>query len=266
MSAEALLELAGISFCYPGAAKPVLDGLDFELRAGDRIGLYGPNGSGKTTLLHVMMGLLRPTVGEVRFRGRVVRTEKEFRAVRQGVGLLLQNADDQIIYPTVLDDVAFGPLNRGLSRPEARRAAEAALALLGLEGFADRLAHKLSGGEKKLVSLAGVLAMEPEALLLDEPTNGLDPETRDHIVAVLGRLGKPYVVISHDWDFLAQVTDRYCTIEHGRLNRDARFVLHEHVHGHPLGNLEHRHAVEQDCPGPRAKQADRFDAVRGGGA
>jgi len=251
MASEALLELSGISFVYPGAARPVLDGLDFDLRPGERIGLYGPNGSGKTTMLHVLMGLLRPTAGEVRFRGRVVRTEKEFRAVRQGVGLLLQNADDQIIYPTVLDDVAFGPLNRGLSRAAARQAAEAALNLLGLEGFGDRLAHKLSGGEKKLVSLAGVLAMEPEALLLDEPTNGLDPETRDRIVGILGRLGKPYVVISHDWDFLARVAQRFCTIEHGRLNRDARFVLHEHVHGHPLGNLDHRHEVEDHC-GPQA--------------
>ena len=117
------------------------------------------------------MGLLRPTAGEVRFRGRVVRTEKEFRAVRQGVGLLLQNADDQIIYPTVLDDVAFGPLNRGLSRAAARQAAEAALNLLGLEGFGDRLAHKLSGGEKKLVSLAGVLAMDPRKMAMSATLN-----------------------------------------------------------------------------------------------
>jgi cobalt/nickel transport system ATP-binding protein len=239
--AEALLSLTDIAFTYPGTARPVLSGLDFQFCTGDRIGLFGPNGSGKTTLLHIMMGLLRPDRGEVRFRGRVVRREKEFRAVRQGIGLLLQNADDQIIYPTVLDDVAFGPLNRGLSREAAKGLAEETLHLLGLGGFAERLTHKLSGGEKKLVSLAGVLAMEPEALLLDEPSNDLDPATRDRLVAILAQLGKPMIVISHDWDFLAQVAGRFHRIEGGRLIRDERLFLHRHVHGHPLGDIEHEH-------------------------
>ncbi len=238
---ESLLALSSIGFTYLGADRPILSGVDFAFGPGERIGLFGPNGSGKTTLLHVMMGLLRPDTGEVRFKGRVVTTEKEFRAVRQSIGLLLQNADDQIIYPTVLDDVAFGPLNRGLSQAAARNLAEQTLDMLGLAGFGDRLAHKLSGGEKKLVSLAGVLAMEPEALLLDEPTNGLDPETRDRIVDILARLGKPLIVISHDWDFLAQVTETYYSIEKGRLLRDPDFILHRHVHGHPLGDVGHHH-------------------------
>jgi cobalt/nickel transport system ATP-binding protein len=242
---EALLALADITFTYPGAARPVLSGLDFAFGPGDRIGLFGPNGSGKTTLLHVMMGLLRPDAGQVRFRGREVRTEKEFRAVRQGIGLLLQNADDQIIYPTVLDDVAFGPLNRGLSQEAARRQAEDTLAMLGLAGFAERLTHRLSGGEKKLVSLAGVLAMEPEALLLDEPTNDLDPPTRDRIVEILGRLAKPMIVISHDWDFLAQVAECFYRIEEGRLIRDEHSFVHRHVHLHPLGDIEHRHVAQR---------------------
>jgi cobalt/nickel transport system ATP-binding protein len=238
---EPLLALSGITCSYPGAIRPVLSGLDFSFGPGERIGLFGPNGSGKTTLLSVMMGLIRPDQGEVRFMGRVVTTEKEFRAVRQRLGLLLQNADDQIIYPTVLDDVAFGPLNRGLSPEAARQVAERTLDMLGLGDFGERLAHRLSGGEKKLVSLAGVLAMEPEALLLDEPTNGLDPETRDRIVDILARLGKPLIVISHDWDFLVQVTSVYYTIDKGRLLHDPDFVPHRHVHGHPLGNIEHHH-------------------------
>jgi len=239
--AEALLELTGIAFAYPGTAKKVLSGLDLAFRPGDRIGLFGPNGSGKTTLLHIMMGLLRPDAGEVRFKDRPVTTEKDFRAVRQAIGLVLQQADDQIIYPTVLDDVAFGPLNRGLSQEAAERLAKDTLSMLGLSGFGDRLAHKLSGGEKKLVSLAGILAMEPEALLLDEPTSGLDPETRDRLIAILVKLAKPVIIISHDWDFLARVTDTYYSIEHGRLASSPGIVLHRHVHGHPLGNLEHQH-------------------------
>lgn len=238
---EPLLELSQVEFAYPGAAVPVLSGLDFRFKAPERIGLYGPNGSGKTTLLHVIMGLLRPQSGQVRHKGRVVATERDFRDVRRSIGMLLQNADDQIIYPTVLDDVAFGPLNRGLPRVAARELAERTLAMLGLEGFGDRLAHRLSGGEKKLVSLAGVLAMEPEALLLDEPTGGLDPDTRNRLVHILAHLAKPLIVISHDWDFLAQVTDTYYSIQGGRLIRNPDFVLHRHVHGHPMGDHEHHH-------------------------
>lgn len=239
--AQPLLTLSDISYTYPGAARPVLSRVDFRFGPGERIGLFGPNGSGKTTLLHVMMGLLRPTHGEVRFRGRRVVSEKEFREVRQAIGLLLQNADDQIIYPTVLDDVAFGPLNRGLGSRAARAVAEGTLEMLGLGDCGERLAHRLSGGEKKLVALAGVLAMEPEALLLDEPTNDLDPTTRNRLVDILSRLGKPLIVISHDWDFLAQVADSFHTIEQGRLVRDPDFVLHRHVHSHPLGDVEHAH-------------------------
>lgn len=239
--AEPLLSLSGVTYAYPGSPRPVLENLDFEFAPGERIGLFGPNGSGKTTLLHVMMGLVRPDSGEVRYKGARAVTEKDFRAVRRGIGLLLQNADDQIIYPTVLDDVAFGPLNCGLSVRDARAKAEATLAMLGLTGFGERLSHRLSGGEKKLVSLAGVLAMDPEALFLDEPTNGLDPQTRGRIVEVLCRLGKPLIVISHDWDFLVQVTGLYYSIEDGRLRRDPDFILHRHVHGHPLGDHAHHH-------------------------
>jgi len=238
---ESLLTLTGIAFTYPGAGQPVLSDLNFTFGPEERVGFFGPNGSGKTTLLHIMMGLLRPDAGEVRHKGRVMTTEKDFQAVRRSLGLLLQNADDQIIYPTVLDDVAFGPLNCGLCVEEAKAVAERTLDMLGLSGFGERLAHRLSGGEKKLVSLAGVLAMEPEALLLDEPTNGLDPETRTRIVDILAHLGKPLIVISHDWDFLAQVTHSYYTIESGRLLHNPDFVLHRHVHGHPLGDHDHQH-------------------------
>ncbi len=239
--AEPLLTLAGISFAHPGASQPVLANLDFSFGPGERIGLFGPNGSGKTTLLHIMLGLLKPDSGEVRHRGRALTTDKDYQVLRQSLGLLLQNADDQIIYPTVLDDVAFGPLNRGLSDQAAREKAEWALDLLGLGGFAERLAHRLSGGEKKLVSLAGVLAMEPDALLLDEPTNGLDPETRERIVAILAKLDKPMIVVSHDWDFLVQVTRTYYSIEAGRLVLDTDFVPHRHEHRHPLGHVQHHH-------------------------
>jgi cobalt/nickel transport system ATP-binding protein len=250
--ADPLLTLSGVRFAYPGATRPVLDGLDFSFSPGQRVGLFGPNGSGKTTLLHVMLGLLKPDAGEIRHKGRPLTAPGDYQALRLSLGLLLQHADDQIIYPTVLDDVAFGPLNRGLSERAARDKAEWALDLLGLGGFAERLAHRLSGGEKKLVSLAGVLALEPDALILDEPTNGLDPETRVRLVDILESLDKPMIVVSHDWDFLVRVTRTYHSIEHGRLVANPALVPHRHMHVHPLGDVQHHHAGGAfDAPGPK---------------
>jgi cobalt/nickel transport system ATP-binding protein len=236
-----LLELRRVCFTYPGPRRAVLDALDFRLGDLDRAGLFGPNGSGKTTLLHVVMGLLRPDSGEVFFRGAPCRCEKDFQAVRRAIRLLLQNADDQLFNPTVLDDVAFGPLNLGLTPDEARDRAMETMASLGLSGFEDRLTHRLSGGEKKLVSLAGVMAMRPQALLLDEPTNGLDPETRARIIEILNGLDTTLIVISHDWDFLDQTTTSFYTIQDGRMVREDDHTFHAHVHSHRLGDLPHRH-------------------------
>lgn len=236
-----LLELRRITFTYPGASRPVLDGMDFHFHPGERLGLFGPNGSGKTTMLHVIMGLLKPDQGEVFFSGAPCRAEKDFETVRRSIGLLLQNADDQLFNPTVLDDVAFGPLNLGLSPDEARLRALETMASLGLCGFEDRLTHRLSGGEKKLVSLAGVLAMKPQALLLDEPTNGLDPETRERIIAILNTLETSLIVISHDWDFLDQTTSSFYTIQNGRLIHAKSPILHSHTHSHRLGDHPHLH-------------------------
>ncbi len=237
----ALLALEDLTFRYPESEIPVLSRVDMAIAEGSRIGLYGPNGSGKTTLLHIIMGLLRPDEGRVLFRGEAVRSEKDFRKLRRAVGLLLQNADDQLFNPTVLDDVAFGPLNLGLGPKEARKRAEETLDFLGLAGFEDRLTHKLSGGEKKLVSLASVLSMRPKALLLDEPTNGLDPQTRERIIGILNSLDISLVVISHDWDFLAHTATEFKTVIDGRLAVDDDFIVHRHAHGHPLGDAPHHH-------------------------
>ncbi len=236
-----IVALSSISFSYPGAVQPVLDHLDLAFHKGERIGLYGPNGSGKTTLLHIIMGLLKPGSGEVYFRGGALRDEKDFRELRLSVGLLLQNADDQLFNPTVLDDVAFGPLNLGMAPGQARDRAVETLESLGLLGFEDRLTHKLSGGEKKLVSLASIMAMRPEAMFLDEPTNGLDPATRERIIEILNGLDASLIIISHDWDFLRQTSKEYRTIKDGRLITDAHFVVHEHAHSHPLGDAPHHH-------------------------
>jgi cobalt/nickel transport system ATP-binding protein len=237
---ESLIELQDIVFGYPGAA-PVLNGLGLNFNRGDRLGLVAPNGSGKTTLLHIIMGLLKPAAGEVRIFGKAVREEKDFVAVRQRIGLLFQDSDDQLFSPTVLEDVAFGPLNLGKSKSEAIAVARRTLVYLGLDGFEDRITFKLSGGEKRLVSLATVLAMEPEVLLLDEPINGLDRQTREKITRILCDLELSYMIISHDLDFLAATTNAIYTLQHGTILIDEKLHVHRHAHVHPHGTYPHKH-------------------------
>jgi cobalt/nickel transport system ATP-binding protein len=214
-----IFSLHGINFSYPG--NEVLKNVDFALEPGRKIGLTGHNGSGKTTLLHIIMGLLKPQSGQIRYMNREIKTEEDFRELRKGVGLLFQQADDQLFCPTVLEDVAFGPLNLGKSPEEARKIASYTLCTLGLSGYEDRVSYRLSGGEKKLVSLATVLAMEPQALVLDEPTNDLDPTMRKRLIEILNSLDIAMLVVSHDLDFLVQVTDMEYSCNRGTILREA---------------------------------------------
>jgi len=236
-----LINLKDISFSYPGG-KPILKNLFFQLKEKERIGLIGPNGSGKTTLFHIIMGLLKPSSGRIEIFGKQMQEEKDFRPVRQKIGLLFQDADDQLFSPTVLEDVAFGPLNQGKSISEAKAVARETLATLGLERFENRVTYKLSGGEKKLVSLATVLAMKPQILLLDEPTTGLDSETTDRIITLLKDIDISYVFISHNLDFITQTSHRVCGIASGRIFIEEEKVPHAHVHTHDYGRLPHIHA------------------------
>ena len=235
-----LVRLEKVSFAYPGG-NPVIDGLDLELREGDRVGLIAPNGSGKTTLLHLLVGLIRPSAGRVEIFGRPVHTEKDFMDVRRRVGMLFQDSDDQLFSPTVLEDVAFGPLNLGLRREDALAVSRRTLAFLGLGEFEDRITFKLSGGEKRLVALATVLAMEPAVLLLDEPTAGLDERTKHRLVDILGQLDLSYIVISHEYDFLTATANPIYTMENGRILIDEALHVHQHRHAHRVGRVPHRH-------------------------
>jgi cobalt/nickel transport system ATP-binding protein len=237
-----LLRLTDIAFTYPGSREPVLDGLSFELGPDRRIGIIGPNGRGKTTFLHICVGLLQPVRGRIVFKGEALgRKERDLLRLRKSVGLIFQNPDDQLFCPTVLEDVAFGPLNLGFGREEARQRARWALHLVGLPGYENRVTHKLSGGEKKTLSLATIVAMQPEAILLDEPSTGLDPDSREHLVHVLNYLTQSLVIVSHDWDFLDRTTSELYTLEDGRLRETDRGTLHEHVHYHPSGDIPHVH-------------------------
>ena len=237
---EPLIQLENITFAFPGN-KAVLDGLNLSFHSGNRAGLIAPNGSGKTTLFHLIMGLIKPLAGIIRVFGRTVREEKDFMTVRQRIGLLFQDSDDQLFSPTVLEDVAFGPLNLGKSKKEAVAIAEATLSSLNLGNFRDRITFKLSGGEKRLVALATIMAMQPEVLLLDEPTTGLDIDTQQQIVEILTGLDISYILISHNMDFLTKLTTMIYTLTDGKIHADETAQLHPHYHLHQHGVYPHEH-------------------------
>jgi len=235
-----IINIKDTTFSY-SENKFVLDNLSFQLHSGERIGMVGPNGSGKTTIFHIIMGLLSPSSGSIELFGKPVHEEKDFREARKKIGLLFQDADDQLFSPTVLEDVAFGPLNLGKSPDEARDIALKTLARLDLFDFENRITYRLSGGEKRLVSLATVLAMDPEVLLLDEPTNGLDDETEEKITDILKGLNLSCIFISHNLDFLFKTTDKIYAMANGKIFLDETLVPHSHVHTHKFGRLPHEH-------------------------
>lgn len=213
-----ILELERVEFAYP--ERPALfRNLCFALREGERIGLHGANGSGKTTLLRLIMGLETPGAGRILYRGVPVEDGEALRRLRCGIGFVMQNSDDQLFSATVLEDVAFGPLNLGLKRGAARDRAMETLADLGLERLADRATHRLSVGEKKMAAIASVLSMRPSALLLDEPTASLDDEARARILAMLRGQELARIVVSHDREFLAQTSSSFMHIAAGALER-----------------------------------------------
>jgi cobalt/nickel transport system ATP-binding protein len=235
-----LLELRDISFSYAKSSPSLLEEINFCIQD-ETIGFIGPNGCGKTTVFQIIMGLLQPDKGEILLDGRVVKDKKDFRQLRRKIGLLFQHSDDQLFSPTVLEDVAFGPLNMGKTPDEAREISMQTLEHLGLSGFEDRITHKLSGGEKKLVALATILSMQPELLLLDEPSNNLDPATREKLITILRKLNQAYIIISHDLDFLASTCSRLYTITDKKLIRCTEKQIHSHEHIHPYGDQPHQH-------------------------
>lgn len=215
------LDLRDLHFAYPGRPA-ILAGADLALAPGERLSLTGPNGAGKSTLLRLIMGLERPQRGEIRVFGTLRAAEADFHEVRARVGFVFQDPDDQLFCPTVAEDVAFGPLNLGKTRAEALEIVDETLAGLELLHLRDRVTHKLSGGEKRLVTLAAVLAMQPEILLLDEPTNALDDANEARLTAALEALPQAILLVSHDPAFRARVAPRALRLQAGRLIEQER--------------------------------------------
>ncbi len=216
---DPLVRLDQVTFRY--GQRAVLDACNLAIHPGQRLGLAGANGSGKTTLLSLIVGLHRPQQGQVIVLGRQRRTEADFREIRGPVGMLFQDSDDQLFSPTVAEDVAFGPFNLGKSRPEVEAIVARTLRELGIQDLAGRVTYRLSGGEKRLVAIATVLAMEPRVLLLDEPTAGLDLAAADRLAEILLGLPQAMLLVSHDRDFLARVATHAARLDHGRLTPTA---------------------------------------------
>ncbi len=206
-----------LSFAYPGDA-PVLRSASLRLNAGERLGLLGPIGSGTSTLLRRRVGLAVPAPGSLRVFGGARRRERDFIEVRRRMGLLFQEAEDQLFCPTVEEDIAFGPLNLGCTTEEARQRVRESLGAVGLSGYEERITHHLSGGEAKLVALAAVLAMRPEVLLLDEPVSSLDEAATQRVTRLLATLPQAMIIVSHDSTFLDAVATRRLHLYNGRLH------------------------------------------------
>ncbi|MFY0620788.1 MAG: ABC transporter ATP-binding protein [Pelagimonas sp.] len=211
-----LLELDKVSFAYPGHA-PVLNEASLSLAPGERVSITGPNGVGKSTLLRIIVGLLFPDRGQVKLDGKVCTTERDFTEMRRRVGMVFQDADDQLFCPTVAEDIAFGPLNLGKSRDDVLDIVKDVLTRLNLMHLRDRVTHKLSGGEKRLVTLATVLAMDPDVLLLDEPTNALDVENEARLVEILNGLPQAIILVTHNPQFRDKVAPKGYGLVAGQL-------------------------------------------------
>ncbi|QSG12100.1 Energy-coupling factor transporter ATP-binding protein EcfA2 [Halapricum desulfuricans] len=218
---EPLVALHCLSHTYPDGTRSVHD-VSFAVFEDETVGLIGANGAGKSTLMEHLNGLLEVQAGELRVAGELI-TDENVELARQEVGFVFQDADAQIVAPTVLDDVMFGPLNYGASRDEARERAHEALERLDAEHLVDRVPHHLSGGEKRLVAIAGVLAMDPSVIVMDEPLAGLDPARERRVREVIEELqadGISLVVATHDVDFAAAVADRLVAMTDGDIVGD----------------------------------------------
>jgi cobalt/nickel transport system ATP-binding protein len=215
----AALGVRGVTFRYPGGPA-VLDVLDLDVAAGERVAVLGPNGSGKTTLALHLNGLLPLQQGAITVDGLAVG-EPDLAEIRRRVGLVFQDPDDQLFMSTVHEDVAFGPANLGADRAERDRLVERSLAAVDAAHLADRHPHHLSGGEKRRAAIATILAMEPALVVLDEPTSGLDPVGRRELAELLVSIDATHLIITHDLPFALASCPRSVVLDGGRVVADA---------------------------------------------
>ena len=216
------IEVEHLHYAYPDGFE-ALKGVDLSVARGEKVALVGPNGAGKSTFMLHLNGTNTPSHGSVRIGGVVVE-RRSLGRIRSEVGLVFQDPDDQLFSPTVRDDVAFGPLHMGLPEAEIHDRVERALAAVGMAGFERRLPHRLSLGQRKRVSMATVLSMDPSVLVFDEPSAGLDPRGRRELIGLLQELPQTMLVATHDMRLVADVLPRTVVMDDGRVVADGPTV------------------------------------------
>ncbi|MCX7774387.1 MAG: energy-coupling factor ABC transporter ATP-binding protein [Clostridia bacterium] len=212
------LDAKEVSFHYPDGNRAI-DGVSLHITHGEAVGIVGANGAGKSTLLMLVMGLLQPQSGKVSV-GDIEVTPKTIPLIRQHVGMVLQNPDDQLFMPTVYEDVAFGPRNMKLDENEVEKRVMEALTLVGIPHLKDRPPYRLSGGEKRAAAIASVMSMAPDLLIMDEPTTNLDPKGRRRIIELIKGFEHTRIITSHDMDMILELCPRTIVMKSGRIAAD----------------------------------------------
>lgn len=214
------LSTENLSFTYPDGTQ-ALKNINIEIEKGEKVAIIGPNGAGKSTLFSHFNGLTEPTSGCVKIEGKAISFEKdELLKVRQKVGIVFQDPNDQLFAPTVKEDIAFGPMNLGLSYGEVEKRVEDALKMVGMENYEDKTPHHLSGGQQKRIAIAGIIAMKPEIMILDEPTAGLDPDGVEKVLNIMNQLneeGMTLIISSHDIDMISKYADKIFVLYNGEI-------------------------------------------------
>ena len=213
-----IIEVDDLYYSYPDGNQ-VLKGISFRITHGEKVALVGANGAGKSTLLLQFNGCLLPEAGRVRI-GEMPVTKKTLKHVRRTVGLIFQDPDDQLFMPLVYDDVAFGPLNLGLSPEEVDKQVMQALAAVGAVHLKDRPPYHLSGGEKRAVAIAAVLSLAPAILVMDEPSSNLDPKTRRQLIELLKTFEHSLIIATHDLDLVLDLCPRTIVLKEGHVAAD----------------------------------------------
>ena len=214
------LSTENLSFTYPDGTQ-ALKNINIEIEKGETVAIIGPNGAGKSTLFSHFNGLTEPTSGCVKIEDKPISFEKdELLKVRQKVGIVFQDPNDQLFAPTVKEDIAFGPMNLGLSYDEVEKRVEDALKMVGMENYEDKTPHHLSGGQQKRIAIAGIIAMKPELMILDEPTAGLDPDGVEKVLNIMNQLneeGMTLIISSHDIDMISKYADKIFVLYNGEI-------------------------------------------------
>ena len=238
---DTCIELKQVDFAYDKNIQ-ILKQVTMQIEFGESVGLIGANGVGKSTLLKLLVGLNENYTGDIQVRGIPVVGQKLVE-IRKKLGYVFQDSENQLFMSTVLEDVAFGPRNYGLSESEVKKRVEDALKRMRIEHLAEKQIYKLSGGEKKMAAIATILAMQPEVVLMDEPTIALDPKNRRNLIHILNELSQTKLIASHDLDMIYDTCDRVVLMDQGEVVADGmakeiltdQKLLEEHGLELPLG-------------------------------